>query len=66
MVDSPTTGMTEDERECIEALARAYLLLTSEEMELPAYEREDLPGRVRYVQDWILARAAKRLAIPNE
>jgi len=58
--DHPTTGLSEAERECLEALARVYLHLNSADADLEPADREEMSRCVRCLQDRVLAQPTKR------
>ena len=60
MPDSKITGLTDDERTCVEALARVYVEVNGEDMALDRQDREDLSRCVRCIQDRIFALPTKR------
>jgi len=60
MPDSPTTGLSDEERLCIEALAKVYLTVNSSDIDLGDDDKQDLSRCVRCLQDRILALPTRR------
>jgi len=60
MPDSQITALTEDENECLEALARVYCRVNSQDLDLAEHEKLEITRCVHCLQDRILAGPAKR------
>ena len=58
--DSPISGLTVEERECVESLEEVYIHLNSEDMDLTPEDKEDFSRCVRCIQDRIMALPTKR------